>query len=603
MTQVSDDHSLALDFGYGSLKVLAGGDGTEFSLDRDPQGAVTEACRERVVADLRRFLTGSAGSSRHQVCAVPARGVSLRRLALPRVAPDELRRLLALQIERELPLPADELVWGYQVHGAVRDEGGVSAEEASLVDVTVAAVRRDAIEAYAGMLRACGLHPVYTVGVLAAAWQCGPHAGNSILLDIGRTHTEILCFVRGRPHAVRSVPWGGDVVTEAFGRSLGVSLGEAEKLKRAWGGGTAGAGDPEGAAMEAAAREAVHVLGRLLAEVWASDLSINGTGRPERVVVVGRSARLPALARELEASLGGSATSTVAEAADSGPGRSAVTLGIVSLKNGELPLALQAPAKKKEKAPVREKRSASLRFWLVAVLLLAAASAGLRFAVPILRLPSLKKELVAARTLRDAMPNVDSELAFLQFVEGSQVAYLEGLAVLASASPKGMQFGAVTMDRRGELSVAGTAAPGQPNELRGALARSGFFTRVVILEEGPSKRQKKKVDFRLSARFTTQAGARGKLAGKEAPPGEAGKKEKAPGPPAGEKKTEARPGEQTGKTAAEMKKTEAPEAAERKSPEPRKDQEPARAPRDLKKAEMPEEPQAAAPPAEQKKKE
>jgi len=61
---------------------------------------------------------------------VPAGGVTLRRWKVPRSGSDETRRVLALQIESELPLSPDELAWGSVKVG----------ETGALQDVLVAAV-------------------------------------------------------------------------------------------------------------------------------------------------------------------------------------------------------------------------------------------------------------------------------------------------------------------------------------------------------------------------------------------------------------------------------------------------------------------------------
>src|SRR5439155_26316122 len=100
------------------LKVLDGEDGLELSLERLENGRLTPACRERLTSSLRLFLKRHKWRPRpRSVCAIGARGVSLRRLSLPASSKEELDRVLMLQIEREFPLSPDELAWGYRQLG------------------------------------------------------------------------------------------------------------------------------------------------------------------------------------------------------------------------------------------------------------------------------------------------------------------------------------------------------------------------------------------------------------------------------------------------------------------------------------------------------
>src|SRR5205814_8271055 len=82
-------------------------------LERQENGRLTEACRERLIAGLRAFLKKKQWQPRFRaLCAIGARGVSLRRISLPASPKEEMHRLLNLQIESEFPLPPEELAWG-----------------------------------------------------------------------------------------------------------------------------------------------------------------------------------------------------------------------------------------------------------------------------------------------------------------------------------------------------------------------------------------------------------------------------------------------------------------------------------------------------------
>ena len=173
-----------------SLKALKGEEGLELPLERTPSGGLTKACREKLTVRLQGFLKKEVWQPRFRAyCAIGARGVSLRRLTLPATTKENLKRLLALQIESEFPLPPDALAWGYRQIGSAETPVGQSSNSSGAKqEVLVVAVKKEVIEEYAEILSECGAVPVFTVAALARrhAWQHPPQT--CALLDVGRNY-------------------------------------------------------------------------------------------------------------------------------------------------------------------------------------------------------------------------------------------------------------------------------------------------------------------------------------------------------------------------------------------------------------------------------
>ena len=207
-----------LEISSGMLKVLRESAGLELPLAREPGGRLTQECKTRLAASLQPFLDRKAWQPRAKAfCAIGATGVSLRRLALPAVAGEEFQRLLRLQIESEFPLPPDELAWGWQ---PIETGGGEAAKR----EVLVAAVKKEVVEDYANVLRACGVTPVFTVAALARKFVCPPQPNPYALLELGRSQSELVTFDPGVPGIIRvlSTPAGASLA-EAVNRSLGAN--------------------------------------------------------------------------------------------------------------------------------------------------------------------------------------------------------------------------------------------------------------------------------------------------------------------------------------------------------------------------------------------
>lgn len=197
-----------VEIGQDSLKALAGDDGLELSLERLENRRLNPVHVEKLVASLRDFLKkhGSRPAQR-AFCAIGAWGVSLRRMTLPAASNEELQRILPLQIEREFPLPPDELAWGYQILG----NGSGKTQE-----LVVVAVKKELVQEYSDILSASGLSPEFTLGALVRSSLAPRPPASYAVLDLGHNHSELIFFENGAPSSIRIFPWGGTLVGTEF---------------------------------------------------------------------------------------------------------------------------------------------------------------------------------------------------------------------------------------------------------------------------------------------------------------------------------------------------------------------------------------------------
>src|SRR5690348_6445866 len=153
-----------LEIGQDGIKAFNGNAGLELSVERSPDGRLTDACKTDLARRLQDFIQHKAWQPRPRIfCAVACRGVSLRRLSLPASSKEELQRLLALQVESEFPLPPDQLAWGSQPVNGIKNHAGANGKQ----DLLLAAIRKDSLEDYASLLANCGASPVFTLAALA----------------------------------------------------------------------------------------------------------------------------------------------------------------------------------------------------------------------------------------------------------------------------------------------------------------------------------------------------------------------------------------------------------------------------------------------------
>src|SRR6185369_6084828 len=111
------------------------------------------------------------------------------RLSLPASSKEELNRLLPHQIEREFPLPPDQLAWGCQPLGG---RGMPPNSPNGKQELLVVAVKKDSLEEYASILSACGATPVFSLAALARSYVCPEPPGAYAVLAVERNYSELI---------------------------------------------------------------------------------------------------------------------------------------------------------------------------------------------------------------------------------------------------------------------------------------------------------------------------------------------------------------------------------------------------------------------------
>ena len=485
-----DPPCVYIEIRQSSLKALKGEKGLELPLERAPNGGLTKACREKLTISLQGFLKKEVWQPRLRAyCAIGARGVSLRRLSLPATTKENFKRLLALQIESEFPLPPDALAWGYrQISSADIPAGQPSNSLGAKQELLVVAVKKEVVEEYSEILSECGVIPVFTVAALARrhVWQHPPQT--CALLDVGRNYAELISFENGVPLAVRVLPWGGESMTRAIAEKLGISQDEAEKRKIALE--QDAPGDAElGSKIQAAIDAALDSLAG----------AINGHWAGQKLYLSGRSVQPKDFAPRLARRLGNGLQCELLDLAP-GDGRSAAVLGL----RAATALGKKSPLVTLQSKPTNG--SAALARpapWKWAALALGLAIFSLT--LPYLEAPLLKwhlsRRLQAIQADRGRLVAIDRDLDFLRNLKQNQPPYLDALFLLAKAAPPGSKFDSLSMNRRGDLALRGSMKDGQQVVgFRSKLIDSGFFASVAVEEQTPTP-DRQKVAVRITAQW------------------------------------------------------------------------------------------------------
>lgn len=459
-----------------TLHVSDGTTGEDIPLALDAEGRPDDATKARISGALARLSTRRPWQTRSPVwCALPARGVSVRRVRIPATSPAELRRVLRLQVEATFPIPPEELAWGWSED--------LPAAVGGFQEVTVVAVRKQSVEPWAAVFAGAGLDPVFTLGSVARTSQQQKERRSFIALDLTARAAEIAVFKEGVLVQVRALPWSLDRLAGSVAGELGAERSGLESVVLDAG----RRGESDTAILKGAAP--------LLEAVRAAGIG-------DLLVLTGNGPLLAPLALVLEnASAPMKVIGPVVGPVS--PGRTDAVVGLRDSRATLPPICLSLPSAvvptrrmSMPTAPSRwAARGAAL---LAAVLLFPYAEAYVGRPRLARKLAVLKKDLVR-------LGEIDRRLDFLEHLSASQPPYLDASFVVANAAPPGTKIESCAMDRRGEVSLGGyVQQPPQAVEFRTKLMESKFFSSVVVEELTPVQNNQR-VNFRITAQWKAAA--------------------------------------------------------------------------------------------------
>ena len=175
---------------------------------------------------LAKILTALATEQKfsHVVVSLPEEEAYVTRLSLPASRPADLRESLELQLEEYIPLPAPEIIFDFEV-----------LSHAKSYNLSLSAFPKSIIADYSQVLASSGL-TLLAAGIEAQAIARAVVQANdkrlALIVDFGKTRTSffvvngaMVLFTATAKHI------GGEDITKAVQKNLGLDYTEAEKLK------------------------------------------------------------------------------------------------------------------------------------------------------------------------------------------------------------------------------------------------------------------------------------------------------------------------------------------------------------------------------------
>ncbi len=297
---------VGLDLGHQVVKAV------EISME-GPEPVITGFARAEVAAGADRadaitkvFQEGKF-RSKSVVTAVSGQAVVVRYITMMQMNDAELRQAIRFESDKYLPFESDEVQIDCQRLTRKPHSPSEGAAPQDQMSVVIAACKKSAIEERVQEIAKNGLNPMAVdvdVFALANAWElCGlsEAAGEGgqeraiALVDVGASVTSINVLCGGETCFSREIGIGGQDMSQAIARRLGLENTEAEALKR----------DPQGREAEIS-RAITPVLEDMVSELTLSlDYVENREGlRVEEILLSGGGVLAPGTVSFLEQATG-----------------------------------------------------------------------------------------------------------------------------------------------------------------------------------------------------------------------------------------------------------------------------------------------------------
>ena len=179
-------------------------------------------------AALGRFLLDTDTRPHKIAYSMPASACSVKFARLPETRAKETAKMVYYEAETQIPLPLNDLVWGYSVADQAGDDG--------LRQVVIAAARRETVaEIVSGMEEPMLPDSSLQVSTLAGRRALSPEADDSvILLDMDEDWADLTAVSGKEILSCRSTNLGVGTLVAAAAADLDIELEEAEELIGQW---------------------------------------------------------------------------------------------------------------------------------------------------------------------------------------------------------------------------------------------------------------------------------------------------------------------------------------------------------------------------------
>lgn len=226
---------LAIDVGAAALKVgefEATPDGgmclMQYTYHEYDETLTDKSRSQEVAGVLRQIIQEKGYQARKAIIGLSGQFAIVRFVKLPPMMKTErIRQMVEYEVRQNIHFPIEEATWDYQLF---------TREDSAEVDAILAMVRNEIVEEIIKTLDKEKIKAILTDVSMVACYNAARinYIGDEnceLIIDIGGCNTNLI-FVDGNNFFSRSVPIGGYTITQQISKDFGVSMAQAEEIKR-----------------------------------------------------------------------------------------------------------------------------------------------------------------------------------------------------------------------------------------------------------------------------------------------------------------------------------------------------------------------------------
>ncbi len=172
--------------------------------------------------------------------SIPFSASLISLIELPQVPPGQLAQMIPLEARKYIPVSIGEVTLDWfvipkeEARYLSLSEDKEKAPEASKINVLLVAIHNDTLSKYRDIIKQTKLTPGFFEIEIFSAARASLEQGIApvMVLDLGAATTKLYIVEYGIVRASHNINRGGQDVTLALSRTLGVSVQKAEEMKR-----------------------------------------------------------------------------------------------------------------------------------------------------------------------------------------------------------------------------------------------------------------------------------------------------------------------------------------------------------------------------------
>jgi type IV pilus assembly protein PilM len=224
---------IGLDVGTGAVKVVQMQErgGRKYVVNASKVDIEDSTDDDSVRTSINQAVKMSEVRGKRVCCSIAGPSTAVRKLALPKMARDELAGAVWWEGGMVIPYDMENVYFDFQKTS--------TDEKASRIDVLFVAASKDLVDRKQHIVESCGLEVrIFDTDAMALLNGFLESPSKPLdtemyaVIDIGAKYTNLAIVVEGQVPFVRDILIGGDDYTHAIMRELDISFPEAERIKR-----------------------------------------------------------------------------------------------------------------------------------------------------------------------------------------------------------------------------------------------------------------------------------------------------------------------------------------------------------------------------------